>query len=150
MSVQLTQARVREILVIPPETMRHWRKVLPCLAQRRRHSKMSAGDLVALAVIRDLVRAVGISSSTIAPYSESLFAACNSAPWHLLAQMRVQVEGSLAKLVPMRSTAPIAKGPVIVVRLDHVVDELVRKLGGRSAEQIELNFPLTSVSGRKR
>jgi hypothetical protein len=148
MPVGLTQARVREILAIPPETMRHWRKVLPSLAQRPPHSKFSTGDLVALAVIRELVRAAGISSSAIAPYASALFAICNSHPWHSLARNRIQIVGDMARLVPAKSTAPIVNGPVISIQLSHVVEELVRRLGEGSAEQIELSFPLSAVSGR--
>jgi hypothetical protein len=150
MSVEFTQARVREILSIPTETMRHWRKVLPSLAERRRHAKLSAGDLLALAIIRELVRVAGINSSAIAPYAASIFAICNSRPWHALAQNRVQIEGELARLVPANSAAPVARGPVILIQLNHVVEQLVSRLGARSAEQIELSFPLSAVSGRRR
>jgi hypothetical protein len=130
--------------------MRHWRKVLPLLAERRRHAKLSAGDLLALAVIRELVRVAGINSSAVAPYAASLFAICNSRPWHSLAQSRVQIEGEVAKLVSANSPAPVVSGPVISIQLSHIIEHLVDRLEARSAEQIELSFPLSAVSGRRR
>jgi hypothetical protein len=150
MSVEFTQARVREIIAIPTETMRHWRKVLPSLAERRRHAKLSAGDLLALAVIRELVRVAGINSSAIAPYAATLFTICNSRPWHSLAQSRIQIEGEVAKLVSSNSAAPVVSGPVISIQLSHIIEQLVGRLGARSAEQIELSFPLSAISGSRR
>ena len=149
MPVELTQASVREILAIPQETMRHWRKVLPALASRGRLAKLSAGDLVALAIIRDLVRTSGINASAIAPYASSLFDVCNSRPWHALVRSRLQIEGMSVHLVPALSMPPNARGPLISIQLRHVIQDLVDRLGARPGDQIELMFPLATVAGRK-
>lgn len=150
MLVSFTQAQVRKVLNIPPETMRHWRKVLPPLAVRPRRATFSHGDIVALAAVRELVRSTGVNSSALAPCAGSIFALCNEKPWHALAQYRLQIEGAVAELVPVRSVPTLKRAPVVMLPLSPLIEELGQGLLGNEAIQPELKFPLTALRRHKR
>jgi hypothetical protein len=150
MSVEFTQSQVRKVVSIPPETMRHWRKVLPPLAKRPRRTPFSHGDIVALAVVRELVRSAGIGSSALAACAESIFALCNGKPWHALAQCRLQIEGATAELAPVRSAPMLKRGPVVMLPLSPLIEELGRGLLGGERKQSELRFPPTVLRKQRR
>jgi hypothetical protein len=149
MSRDFTQAEVRDLLAIAPETMRHWRKVFPPLRDRPRRTKFSAGDLIALGAIRELVRKAGINSSSLAPCAATIFELCNSQAWHSLARLKLQVEGADASIVPERAAAFPSSGPVVWMPLRSLVEELADRLGGEAVAQSELKFPLISVRKRR-
>jgi hypothetical protein len=145
MPLRFTQAQVRKVLNLPPETMRHWRKVLPPLASRARRAPFSHGDIVALSAIRELVRSVGVNSSALAPCAASIFALCNDKPWHALAQCRLQIEGTAAQLIPLRSAPALKRHPLVMIPLSPLIEELSRDLSTRERAQPELKFPLATV-----
>jgi hypothetical protein len=150
MSVEFTQSQVRNVVRIPPETMRHWRKVLPPLARRARRASFSHGDIVALAVVRELVRNAGISSSALAACADSIFSICNGRPWHSLAQCRLQIERKTAELVPIRSAPVLKKNPVVMLPLGPLIEELGQDLLGGERKQSELMFPPTILRKQRR
>ena len=150
MPVRFTQNQVRKAVNLPPETMRHWRKVLPPLMSRPRRAPFSHGDVVALAAIRELVRGLGVNSSSLAPCAASIFRLCNDKPWHALAQSRLQIEGAAAQLVPLRSTPTLKRSPVVMLPLGPLIEGLSQGLSTRELEQPELKFPLTAVRRLRR
>src|SRR6266849_7762814 len=91
-AVTFTQAQVLKVLDLSPEAVRHWRRVLPALARRPRRAAFSHGDLVAMAVISELVGRAGIHVSALGPVSESIFRNCNRKPWLALTRSRIQIE----------------------------------------------------------
>jgi hypothetical protein len=150
MLVRFTQAQVRKILDLPPETFRHWRKVLPPLANRARRTPFSHGDLVALAAIRELVRGTGVNSSALAPYAGAIFTLCNDRPWPALARCRLQINGNVADLVSIRAALPMSRRPIVLLSLGPLVGELGQSLLGTESSQRELKFPLTAVRRQRR
>jgi hypothetical protein len=150
MPITFTQAQVREALGLPPETMRHWRKVLPPLASRTRRKPFTPGDMVALAAIRELVRSVGVNSSALAPCAASIFALCNERPWHSLTQYRLEIEGATAQLAPLRSPPSFKRSPLVIIPLSILIQELSRDLRPFELAQTELNFPLATVRRARR
>lgn len=144
-----TQSQVRDLLAITPETMRHWRKVLKPLSSRRRRTKFSSGDLVALASIREFVRGLGISSSALAPRATEIFELCNSQAWHALTRQRLQMEKDAVSLAPVRSPLLAARGPVVLLALSPIIEDLSNRIGRQAAAQIDLGFPPMSVRKRR-
>jgi len=147
--VQFTQAQARKVLDLPEETVRHWRKVLPPLAQRPRRTPLSHGDLVALAVIRLLVRSYGMNVSALAPIADGIFACCDSRPWPALTNCRLQIDGVRAELRPLKSVPTLKSGAVILIPLAPLIDELGQGLLGAERDQTDLRFPLTLQAGGK-
>lgn len=149
-TVQFTQVQARKILNLSEETMRHWRKALPPLAQRPRRTPLSHGDLVALAAIRQLVHGYAMNVSALVPVAEAIFTSCNSKPWPALASCRLQIEGSRADLKPLKSTPTLKARAVILIPLAPLIDELGQGLLGVEQDQSELRFPPTLQSGGRR
>lgn len=150
MSVEFTQAQVRKVLGLAPETFRHWRKVLPPLAKRARRQTLTHGDILALAAIQVLVREVGVSSSALASHSEAIFKYCNSSPWPALARSRVQISKTGAELVSQRAPIPTGKLSILILHLAPLVDDLSHQLLGKETLQPELRFPLSAVRSQRR
>jgi hypothetical protein len=149
MPASLTQVQVRKILNLPPETMRHWRKVLPPLARRARRAPFSYGDLVALAAIRELVRSVGMNSSALAPSAAAIFFLCNEKSWPALAQRRLEIGGRAATLAHARESHAGRRNPVVVLPLGPLIEALNKELPHADNPQSELRFPPT-VQRRQR
>lgn len=85
MSVQFTPGQLRNAASISPETYRHWKKKLDPLRRARGHSPcFTAGDLVAVAVVRTLCLDLSIRVGTLAPIAYTLFDICNSLSWPVL------------------------------------------------------------------
>ena len=150
MSVEFTQAQVRKVLGLAPETFRHWRKVLPPLAKRARRQALTHGDILSLAAIQVLVREVGVSSSALSTHSEAIFEFCNSHPWPELARSRVQISKAGVELVSQRAPIPVGKLSILVLHLAPLVNDLSQKLLGKEAVQPELKFPLAAVRSQRR
>lgn len=146
--VQFTQSQARKVLDLPEETIRHWRKVLPPLAQRPRRTPFSHGDLVALAAIRQLVRGYGMNVSALVPVAEAIFTSCNSKPWLALGSRRLQIEGTQAYLRPLMSPPALKSETTILIPLGPLIDELGRELLGAEPNQSALRFALTLQAGR--
>lgn len=150
MPATFTQVQVRKVLDLLPETIRHWRKVLPPLSRRPRRVRFSQGDLVALAVVRELVRNLGLNSSALAPSATAIFSLCNEKPWPALAQCRLEIEGQTASLAHARSPEMARRNPVILVPLRPLVEGLSRELSVRETAQSELRFPPTALRRQRR
>lgn len=148
--VNFTQAQVRRVLDLSPETVRHWRRVLPALARRPRRAPFSHGDLVAMAVMGELVGRVGIKVSALAPVSEAIFNSCNRKPWLALAQSRIQIELGSAAIYPIKTAPPLKDGPVVTLPLGPLIDRLGRGLLGVARVQSQILFPLMTQARRAR
>lgn len=150
MPASFTQVQVRNVLHLPPETMRHWRKVLPPLLRRARRTPFSQGDLVALAVIRELVRTLGLNSSALAPCAAAIFSLCNEKSWPALAQCRLEIEGPTVSLAHVRSPEMVRRIPIILLPLGPLVEGLSKELPGVETAQSELRFPPTALRRQRR
>ena len=80
--MKFTQAQLRDATGISTETYRHWRTVLPPLNDHKgRRAQFVFGDLVAIAIIRRIVEALGVSVGCVAPASMELLTACRGELW---------------------------------------------------------------------
>jgi hypothetical protein len=150
MPARLTQVQVRQVLNLPTETMRHWRKVLPPLARRVRRAPFSHGDLVALAAVRELVRNVGLSSSALAPTAAQIFSLCNEKSWPALAQYRLEIERQTASLAHAGASHGSRRNAVVILPLAPLIEALSKELPRTEAVQSELRFPPTALRRPRR
>ena len=144
-----TQEQTRSVTGIGQEAIRHWRKYVPYLSTRSgKAARFSFGDLVALAVTKELTEGLGISISQVHEGVESLF--------HTLAQQTVIRSGSMAvlqskssRLVDLDEKLRLNNGtPAVVISLDPIIEGLRSKFlsGLRLPPQSVLPFLAEAVS----
>ncbi len=148
-AVRFTQVQAREILDLPEETVRHWRRILSPLAKRPRRTPLSHGDLVALAAVRQVVQGYAMRVSALAPVAEEIFGFCNSKSWPALRACYLQIMGSSVELKSVKSAPVLEGGAVILIPLAPIIDELGLGLLGGEHDQSELRFPPTLQYGGK-
>jgi hypothetical protein len=78
--MRFTQAQVRELVGIPEETYRAWRKALPPLREHNGHAPtFTLGNILALTSVNWLVRCYGAKVSHLTLISSELFESCERA-----------------------------------------------------------------------
>ncbi len=83
--VQFSQNQLRDTLGISVETFRHWKRVLPPFAQRKRYtSRFSTGDLLAAGVLCRLTNQCGIRVGLLPEISQAAVEICNGSSWTAL------------------------------------------------------------------
>ncbi len=149
--VRFTQAQIRGLLGLEPETMRHWRQRLGPLGAKPRKAAYDRADLLALAVVRELVRGVGVTVSVLTPVADRIFDLCRSHSWPYLSRCRLRLESSCVSLEQADATAAaISNCSAVMVPLAPIIMQLGQALLGEDGEvQRELRFPLTVQPGKR-
>ena len=148
--VRFSQAQVRDVIGLEPETIRHWRKALQVLASRPRKAAYEHPDLLAIAILKRLVRNLGLPISQIAGMDEELFSLCRATPWPQLSRCRLRVEvGEMIKLEPLGAPADLGTAAIVLLPLGPIIAELSSRLLGPARPQEELRFPLTAQASRQ-
>lgn len=149
MSVHYTPGQLRSAVGIPPETYRHWKKALAPLRRDRGHSPcFTAGDLVAVAVVRVLSVDMAMRVGSLKQIAETLFELCNSTPWPILERGKLLFDFSSAQiqfrpeLAGDFSERPMAIVPLRLI-IAHLRDHLLAV--GELDTQGMLRFPPTAV-----
>lgn len=140
-----TPGQLRRAVSITPETYRHWKRTLGPLRRTRGHSPcFSAGDLVAVALIRSLTVDLGIRIGALTPIGEPLFDLCNRSPWPILERGNLIVDLPGAQLeVSPELTEILSDRPSIIIPLRSIMAGLREHLlaEGDGDEQTSLRFP---------
>jgi len=85
--VQFTPGQLRETVGISVETFRHWKRVLPPFAKRKRYvPSFSVGDLLAGRILRRLTEGCGIRVGHLTKISDKIVRVCNTTAWASLEQ----------------------------------------------------------------
>lgn len=83
--MQFSQNQLRDTLGISVETFRHWKRVLPPFAERKRYtSRFSTGDLLAAGVLCRLTDQCGIRVGLLPEISQAAVEICNATSWTVL------------------------------------------------------------------
>jgi hypothetical protein len=123
-----TQEQARSGTGIGQEALRHWRKHVPYLAAKSgKAARFSFGDLVGLAVTRELTDGLGISISQVHDGVELLF--------HALARETIIRPGSVALLQGKLSLligadsqlSVLSRAPAALIPLDPIIENLRAK-----------------------
>lgn len=163
--MQFTQIQVRTAMGFSPETLRHWRSVIPYLKERQgRQANFSFGDLVSLAVLRCLVDDLGLGIGQFSESAEHLFGECNNLIWigRTDASVLVKPKKTFSRPDARREPPPVSvsivrdgppnefEGATIIVQLDPIAAALREQLFGTlpdaDSTQPWLPLPLTEVS----
>ena len=92
MTIRYTPGQLRNAAAVPPETYRHWKKVLAPLRRNTRQSPcFTAGDLLAVALVRT-ISGFSIRVGSISLIAEELFRVCNDTSWPILERSRMIID----------------------------------------------------------
>lgn len=80
--MQFSQGQLRQTLGISVETFRHWKRVLPPFADRKKYTpRFSVGDLLAAGIIQRLTDECGIQPRYLPEISTAIAEICNANGW---------------------------------------------------------------------
>ena len=149
MSVRYTPSQLRRAVGIPPETYRHWKKALAPLRRDCGHSPcFTAGDLVAVAVIRVLSVDMAMRVGSLTQIAETIFELCNSASWPILERGKLLFDFSNSQVqFHLELAGTLGEGPLAIVPLQSIVAHLRNGLlaAGESNTQKPHRFPPSEV-----
>lgn len=147
--IQFTQDQARMITGIPPETLRHWRKIVPYLARRSgKAARFTFSDLVGLAVTREVIDTFGVSITTMQPSVETLFRVLADSQPSLVHSGVVIMTATTAKLYrPNQAIKLESSVPALVVPCRPHVERMQKCVlpGRHTNEQPSLPFLLRAV-----
>jgi len=148
--VRYTPGQLRNATGIAPETFRHWKKALGPLRSERGHSPcFSAGDLLAVAVVRVLTMDLGLRVGALSPVAEALFDICNASPWPALERSNLILIAGESRVLLVPELEPnIASDLRVIVALRPIVALLRMQLEPvtEDVEQPLLRFPLYGLA----
>ncbi|KJS13494.1 MAG: hypothetical protein VR78_11265 [Hoeflea sp. BRH_c9] len=80
--MRYTQGQIRDLLSISVDAFRTWRDAIPALAHHRGHApSFTPGDVVAMAIVAELVRDFGVRIGTVGDRFDALFEECRGRSW---------------------------------------------------------------------
>lgn len=151
--IQLTQDQVRTITGISCETMRHWRKNIPYLAEKSgKAARYSFSDVVCLAATAQAIEAFGASISNIGPTIDPLFRKLVESRPSLLQNQAIVIRGKDAVICRLDEIAKLGFScPLLLIPFAPLM-ETMREclLPGLSSEpqtQLQIPFSPQSVGG---
>jgi hypothetical protein len=97
--MRFTQSQVRDLLSISVDDFRTWRGAVPALADHKGHApSFTPGDVIALAIIAQLVRDFGVRVGTMSAQLETLVQICRGRSWVSLEACLVLIDSRQAQL----------------------------------------------------
>jgi hypothetical protein len=152
--MRYTQGQVRDLLQVPVETLRRWRSGVPALAQHRGHGPtFSPGDVVALAIVSDLVNLYGLRVNSLSGRLDQLFDLCHGCSWLSLETCIILIMPDHVRLAPVAGhRLDEADGTILMIPVRPIVVRLRTKLVASEVDdpQARLSFPPTAVAGLPR
>ena len=150
MTVRYTPGQLRDAAAVPPETYRHWKKVLAPLRRDTRQSPcFTAGDLLAVALVRTMTGSF-LRVGAISAIAEELFRLCNDTSWPILERSCMVVDLANQRLALQPESEHIAlAAPALVCPLRPLVCHLrAALLTNGGPEQQRLNLPPVPLPSR--
>ena len=150
MTIRYTPGQLRDAASVPPETYRHWKKVLSPLRRNTRQSPcFTAGDLLAAALVRTMT-GFSIRAGSISAIAEELFRLCNATSWPILERSRLIIDLVNQRLELQLESENIAlDSPALVCPLRPLVGHLRSALlTDRGPHQQRLNLPPVSLPSK--
>ena len=149
--MRFTPARAIALADISVETLRYWKKFVPCLADKRGHAPCyTRAEIVGLIVVRQLVRDFKMDVSALLAQSETLFGLC-AIQWTRPSRRILCVSSNGYVTAHDGLVGLDLSKPAIVFPLDLAVNELERRLNEQESQpQLELALPLVPFNTRLR
>lgn len=107
------------------EAFRHWKRVVPALANGRRHApSFSTGDVLASAVLRQLTDTAGVRIGHLSEIAPAIFDVCNASSWEVLQDQHLVIDLHKHSCVAAHDMALPVGGLVVVCALAPLVKAL--------------------------
>ncbi|OYW46434.1 MAG: hypothetical protein B7Z08_00985 [Sphingomonadales bacterium 32-68-7] len=148
--MRYTQSQIRELLPISVDAFRTWRDAIPALALHKGHApSFTPGDVVAMAIIAELVRDFGVRVGTVGNRLDQLFKECRGRSWLSLENCVALIEADDFRLIDAsvaNRRAPDAS--TLCVPCAPIIARLRSALTATEVDQAQghLQFPPTSVA----
>lgn len=148
--MRYTQSQIRELLAISVDAFRTWRNAIPALALHKGHApSFTPGDVVAMAIVAELVRDFGVRVGTVGDRFDQLFKACGGRSWLSLENCVALIEADNFRLVD--ASLPHLRSQdasTLCVPCAPIITRLRSALTATEVEQVQghLQFPPTSVA----
>ena len=98
--MRYTQSQIRELLSISVDALRTWRAAIPALAAHKGHApSFTPGDVVAIAIVAELVKDFGVRVGTVGGRFDQLFRECRGKSWLSLESCIALIEADSIRLV---------------------------------------------------
>ncbi|HMN13869.1 MAG TPA: MerR family transcriptional regulator [Bellilinea sp.] len=141
--MRYTPAQALEITKISRETLRYWRNVLPPLQGKKgKSARYSAGDLLALLIINEIVSVFEMNIAVIASVAQQIFTTCQGVRWHQISdkQLVIDIKGANVSIVPPTDSPYSSNGMLIIINIDFWQQKLRDLLVTDEAIQFTLPF----------
>jgi len=150
--VKYTPSQVRQAVGLPQETLRHWRAIFSFLQDvRGQGPTYRAAQILALAVVKGLVRDCGVSVGALKPVEAALYGALSGAHWSALERSALCVSVATGDVTTAEGrSVPIGDHPLLVLPLGGVIASLRRELTGLEVldPQQSFSFPPHKVGAQ--
>lgn len=150
--MRFTQSQIRELLSISVDALRTWRDAIPALAAHKGHApSFTPGDVVAMAIVAELVRNFGVRVSSVGSRFDQLFRECHGKSWLSLETCVVLIEADRIRLVSASAPArPSPDASTLCVPCGPIVSRLQSALTATEADlaQGHLQLPPTAIGSQ--
>lgn len=147
--MRYTQSQIRELLSISVDALRTWRDAIPALAAHKGHApSFTPGDVVAMAIVAELVRDFGVRVGTVGGRFDQLFRECRGKSWLSLETCVALIEADSIRLVDAGTlTRPSPDVSTLCVPCGPIVSRLRSALTATDADLAQgyLQFPPTAI-----
>lgn len=148
--MRYTQSQIRELLSISVDAFRTWRNAIPALSAHKGHApSFTPGDVVAMAIVADLVRDFGVRVGTVGDRFDQLFRECRGKSWVALESCVALFETDTIRLVDAGSPPrPSPNVATLCVPCAPIISRLRSALTATEIETVQgyLQFPPTALS----
>ncbi len=144
--MKYTPFQIRDMVSITQETLRHWRRVLPPLKEQIGYTPcFTAGDALALKIIKEIVETLQVRVQALQPLANELFNICRGINWPRLEQQYLVICFSNG-LIETRYVSEMLRekdnSAMIVISLRPHIEELRVRLTENDGQcQCEIPFP---------
>jgi len=141
----ITLQQVLHVTGLPDQTLRHWRNTLPPLQGRNAYTAcFSLSDALALLVLKQLVRDMGIAVASLKDVSVQLFDVCRSAARRQLSD-RVLAIDVLRGDVTFWNGADGVDAPLVILPMRPLADQLQAVWAEDSPSLEQLSLTPTTI-----
>lgn len=137
------------MLSISVDAFRAWRDAIPALAHHRGHApSFTPGDVVAIAIVAEVVRDFGVRVGSVGDRFDELFRECRGKSWLSLETCVALIEADSISLVDAGTfTRPSPDASTLCVPCGPIVSRLQSALTATEADLAQgyLQFPPTAI-----
>lgn len=151
--IQFTQDQVRAITGISSETLRHWRKNIPYLAQKSgKAARFSFSDVLCLAATAQAVSVFGVSIGNIGSLIDTLFRKLPEVRPASLQNHAIAIRGMEAIIFPLDEITQLNfSEPLLLIPfaplMGVIQQRLLPGLSNEPLQQLQIPFAPQTVGG---